>query len=114
MRCCSGSPETLQIAQGKLFILWNIVLEKYLALFDTIFFVLRKKQNQISFLHVYHHIVTCLLVTWIGAAPDLSAVFAGDCVYNYIRWYRLREDDESTDILCFFRRQHSCSLHHFL
>ncbi|KAF8795261.1 hypothetical protein HNY73_003132 [Argiope bruennichi] len=42
------------------------------------------------------------------------AVFAGDCVYNYIRWYRLREDDESTDILCFFRRQHSCSLHHFL
>ncbi|XP_055931559.1 elongation of very long chain fatty acids protein 4-like [Argiope bruennichi] len=71
MRCYTGSPETLQIVQGKLFILWNIVLEKYLALFDTIFFVLRKKQNQISFLHVYHHIVACLLVTWIGAAPDL-------------------------------------------
>ncbi|CAF4754769.1 unnamed protein product [Pieris macdunnoughi] len=28
---------------------------KYLDLLDTIFFVLRKKSNQISFLHIYHH-----------------------------------------------------------
>ncbi|XP_037942403.1 elongation of very long chain fatty acids protein 7 [Teleopsis dalmanni] len=30
-------------------------LTKYLDLFDTIFFVLRKKNRQITFLHVYHH-----------------------------------------------------------
>lgn len=28
---------------------------KLLDLFDTVFFVLRKKSNQISFLHLYHH-----------------------------------------------------------
>jgi len=31
-------------------------LLKILDLFDTIFFVLRKKAQQISFLHVYHHV----------------------------------------------------------
>ncbi|XP_058978093.1 elongation of very long chain fatty acids protein 7-like isoform X2 [Musca domestica] len=30
-------------------------VSKYLDLLDTIFFLLRKKFNQISFLHVYHH-----------------------------------------------------------
>lgn len=28
---------------------------KILDLLDTIFIILRKKQNQVSFLHVYHH-----------------------------------------------------------
>ncbi|XP_073820612.1 very long chain fatty acid elongase 7-like [Musca autumnalis] len=35
-------------------------LTKYLDLFDTIFFLLRKKYNQISFLHVYHHALMIL------------------------------------------------------
>ncbi|CAG2116605.1 unnamed protein product [Medioppia subpectinata] len=30
---------------------------KLIDLFDTIFFVLRKKSNQITFLHVYHHFI---------------------------------------------------------
>ena len=32
---------------------------------DTIFFVLRKKNHQVSFLHVYHH-VTMFPIWWIG------------------------------------------------
>ena len=32
-----------------------------LCFFCQIFFVLRKKENQISFLHVYHHISMCIL-----------------------------------------------------
>lgn len=28
---------------------------RYLEFFDTFFFILRKKQNQVSFLHVFHH-----------------------------------------------------------
>ncbi|KPI98120.1 Elongation of very long chain fatty acids protein 4 [Papilio xuthus] len=36
-------------------------LAKQIDLLDTIFFVLRKKDNQVTFLHVYHH---CIMVTW--------------------------------------------------
>lgn len=31
------------------------LISKYFDLFDTIFFVLRKKQNQVTSLHLYHH-----------------------------------------------------------
>lgn len=38
---------------------------KVIDLIDTVFFVLRKKQNQVTFLHVYHHAGMVLLV-WHG------------------------------------------------
>lgn len=34
---------------------WLYYMCKIIELLDTVFFVLRKKQNQISFLHLYHH-----------------------------------------------------------
>lgn len=34
---------------------------KYCELFDTVFFILRKKFNQASFLHVFHHAIMCTL-----------------------------------------------------
>ena len=34
---------------------WFYFLTKFFDLFDTIFFVLRKKNNQITLLHLYHH-----------------------------------------------------------
>ncbi|XP_015366755.1 PREDICTED: elongation of very long chain fatty acids protein AAEL008004-like [Diuraphis noxia] len=34
---------------------WVYFFSKVLDLLDTIFFVLRKKQNQVTFLHIYHH-----------------------------------------------------------
>ncbi|KAF5298126.1 hypothetical protein FQA39_LY02550 [Lamprigera yunnana] len=40
-------------------------LLKLVDLFDTVFFVLRKKYSQITFLHVYHHAGMCIL-TWVG------------------------------------------------
>ncbi|XP_055371571.1 elongation of very long chain fatty acids protein 7-like [Condylostylus longicornis] len=40
-------------------------LFKILDLLDTIFFVLRKRYKQITFLHVYHHLGICFGV-WIG------------------------------------------------
>ncbi|XP_045502341.1 elongation of very long chain fatty acids protein AAEL008004-like [Colias croceus] len=42
---------------------------KVIDLLDTVFFVLRKKQNQVSFLHVYHHFgmvaVAWGMVKWV-------------------------------------------------
>ncbi|XP_046733761.1 elongation of very long chain fatty acids protein 7-like [Diprion similis] len=40
-------------------------LSKLSELLDTVFFVLRKKERQISFLHLYHHTLM-LWTTWIG------------------------------------------------
>lgn len=34
---------------------WLYYMCKITELLDTVFFVLRKKQNQVSFLHLYHH-----------------------------------------------------------
>ncbi|XP_014209554.1 elongation of very long chain fatty acids protein AAEL008004 [Copidosoma floridanum] len=37
---------------------WWYFFAKITELLDTVFFVLRKKFNQVSFLHVYHHTIT--------------------------------------------------------
>lgn len=53
-------------------------LAKISELLDTIFFVLRKKQNQITFLHLYHHSVMPL-ISW-GCTkyyPGGHSVFIG-------------------------------------
>ncbi|XP_011877661.1 PREDICTED: elongation of very long chain fatty acids protein AAEL008004 [Vollenhovia emeryi] len=39
---------------------WWYFFSKITELLDTVFFVLRKKQNQISFLHVFHHSITAV------------------------------------------------------
>ncbi|KAG8444847.1 hypothetical protein GDO86_009849 [Hymenochirus boettgeri] len=45
--------------------LWWYYISKGIEYFDTLFFIMRKKFNHISFLHVYHH---CSMFTlwWIG------------------------------------------------
>jgi hypothetical protein len=40
------------------------ILLRIIEFIETIIFVLRKKQNQISFLHVYHHIST-IIIFWV-------------------------------------------------
>ena len=44
---------------------WIFLMTKYIEFADTIFFVLRKKQSQITTLHVVHHSVVPISV-WIG------------------------------------------------
>lgn len=39
-------------------------LSKIIELLDTVFFVLRKKNQQISFLHVWHHAFMCISMWW--------------------------------------------------
>ncbi|KAL9978567.1 hypothetical protein ACROYT_G016100, partial [Oculina patagonica] len=36
-------------------------LSKFVEYLDTFFFILRKKNNQVTFLHVYHHASMCVL-----------------------------------------------------
>nr|XP_014354043.1 PREDICTED: elongation of very long chain fatty acids protein 4-like isoform X2 [Latimeria chalumnae] len=44
---------------------WWFFFSKVIELLDTIFFILRKKFSQVTFLHVYHH-ATMILNWWLG------------------------------------------------
>lgn len=44
---------------------WLYFMTKIIELVDTVFFVLRKKMNQVSFLHLYHHAMMPVC-GWIG------------------------------------------------
>ncbi|XP_004530051.1 elongation of very long chain fatty acids protein 7 [Ceratitis capitata] len=66
-------------------------LSKLTEFADTIFFVLRKKSSQITWLHVYHHSVTPL-ETWVlvkflaggnATFPNLLNNFVHVCMYFY-------------------------------
>lgn len=46
---------------------------KFLDMFDSIFFVLKKKFGHLSFLHVFHHGIMPLM-TWIGPRYEKSKV----------------------------------------
>ncbi|XP_030625074.1 very long chain fatty acid elongase 2 isoform X1 [Chanos chanos] len=72
-------------------VLWWYYFSKLIEFLDTIFFVLRKKNNQITFLHVYHHasmfnIWWCVL-NWIPCGqsffgPTLNS-FIHVLMYSY-------------------------------
>ncbi|KAL7016251.1 hypothetical protein ACKWTF_009976 [Chironomus riparius] len=47
----STNPSAIRMARA----VWLYYMAKIVELLDTVFFVLRKKQSQVSFLHVYHH-----------------------------------------------------------
>lgn len=53
-------------------------MAKLSELLDTVFFVLRKKDNQVTFLHVYHHTLMAL-ITWVSLKyePNFTPVFLG-------------------------------------
>ncbi|XP_075210772.1 very long chain fatty acid elongase 7-like isoform X2 [Lycorma delicatula] len=57
---------------------YTYYISRVIDLLDTIFMILRKKFNQVSFLHVYHHSVMILL-GWIftAYAPGGHAVYFG-------------------------------------
>ncbi|XP_054012047.1 elongation of very long chain fatty acids protein 7-like [Hylaeus anthracinus] len=57
----SYDPESLRMARW----IWRLLMLKVFELSDTVIFILRKKYNQASFLHVYHHTSTVLL-SWIA------------------------------------------------
>ncbi|XP_048458078.1 ELOVL fatty acid elongase 8b [Rhincodon typus] len=57
---------------------WWFFFSKVIELMDTIFFILRKKYNQITFLHVYHH-GTMIFNWWAGVkyVPGGQSFFIG-------------------------------------
>nr|KAG5709168.1 hypothetical protein BaRGS_028624 [Batillaria attramentaria] len=69
----SDNPDSLRLAAA----VWWYYFSKIIEFADTTFFVLRKKTNQITFLHLYHH-TSMPLLWWIGThyAPGGEAYFS--------------------------------------
>ncbi|CAH1407423.1 unnamed protein product [Nezara viridula] len=70
----SDHPTSLSIA----FNVWIYFMVKVMDLLDTVFMVLRKKERQISFLHVYHH-TGMVMSGWIATkyVPGGHVVLVG-------------------------------------
>nr|BBF94982.1 elongation of very long chain fatty acids protein 2 [Orthetrum albistylum] len=71
---------------------WTMVI-KLMELLETVFFILRKKPEQASFLHLYHHVST-LLFSWIavkyvpGGMPTLYVLLnCGVHVIMYLYYF---------------------------
>lgn len=64
---------------------------KLFDLLDTVFFVLRKKSSQITFLHVVHHMIMPM-TTWVGMkyvprTPTLMTMVANSFVHVIMYYY---------------------------
>lgn len=57
----STNPLAMRMAR----VCWWFFFSKIIELSDTLFFILRKKNNQVTFLHVYHH-ATMIFNWWLG------------------------------------------------
>jgi elongation of very long chain fatty acids protein 4 len=82
-----SSPNGLRMG----FLIWVHYNNKYVELLDTLFMALRKKDNQISFLHMYHHVLLIwawFLVCKFGCGGDayfgaLANSFVHVVMYGY-------------------------------
>ncbi|KAK4875912.1 hypothetical protein RN001_012334 [Aquatica leii] len=76
----SNTEEAIELTR----FVWFYFIIKIVDLFDTVFFVLRKKYSQITFLHVYHHAGMCLL-TWTGTkyVAGGHGLFIG-CINSFV------------------------------
>jgi len=73
--CNEYSPESTGVAS----ILWVFYVSKVFDFLDTVFIVLGRKWEQLSFLHVYHH-VSIFLIYWM----NINVGYDGDIYLTII------------------------------
>ncbi|KAK3930366.1 Elongation of very long chain fatty acids protein AAEL008004 [Frankliniella fusca] len=82
----STDPQALRMAGA----VWWYFAFKIIELLDTVFFVLRKKNNQLSFLHMYHHTMMPVCA-WVGTkfAPGGHGTFIGlvNCLVHVVMYF---------------------------
>ncbi|XP_050542565.1 elongation of very long chain fatty acids protein-like [Daktulosphaira vitifoliae] len=73
----SNDPMSIHIAS----LVWWTKLLKLTEYIETVFFVLRKKQNQISALHIYHHVSTYMII-WMSTRINPGGVVRIPVILN--------------------------------
>lgn len=73
----SDDPTALYAAK----LVWWTTILKLSEFIETVFFVLRKKQNQVSGLHIYHHITTFFLI-WIASRINPGGIVRIPVILN--------------------------------
>lgn len=73
----SDDPTALYAAK----LVWWTTILKFSELIETVFFVLRKKQNQVSALHIYHHVTTFFLI-WISTRINPGGIVRIPVILN--------------------------------
>ncbi|XP_055848566.1 elongation of very long chain fatty acids protein 7 isoform X2 [Episyrphus balteatus] len=70
----SNTPKAIRVASG----CWWYFFSKFTEFFDTFFFVLRKRYDQVSTLHVIHHGIMPMSVWWgVKFTPGGHSTFFG-------------------------------------
>jgi len=90
---CNNLPPHSSYADDLLDGAWWYIFSKIVELLDTVFFVLRKKQSQVSFLHVYHHSIM-LVISWsylkfFPGEQGAVAGFVNTAVHSVMYFYYL-------------------------
>ncbi|XP_069697698.1 very long chain fatty acid elongase 7-like isoform X2 [Periplaneta americana] len=75
--CEPVDPSNKPLAVGMARWVWLLYLTKIFDLFDTVLFILRKKDNQVTFLHVLHHTMTLTVGTYLARITP-----GGQCVLD--------------------------------
>ncbi|XP_072245757.1 elongation of very long chain fatty acids protein 1b [Leuresthes tenuis] len=83
----SDSPQALRMVR----VAWLFWFSKIIELMDTIFFVLRKKHSQVTFLHIFHHSLMPWTWWWgVTYAPGGMGSFhamVNSCVHVIMYFY---------------------------
>ncbi|XP_017836537.1 elongation of very long chain fatty acids protein F-like [Drosophila busckii] len=91
-RCMETFPQGHQHKNLERYVHYAYFINKILDLLDTVFFVLRKNYRQISFLHVYHHIMMVTIcygiMRFYGTGGHFNAVgMVNSLVHTFMYFY---------------------------
>ncbi|XP_076120990.1 elongation of very long chain fatty acids protein 1a [Alosa pseudoharengus] len=76
----SSSPQALRLIR----VCWLFYFSKYIELMDTVFFVLRKKHSQVTFLHIFHHSFMPWTWWWGITLTPASGMGTFHCMVNAV------------------------------
>ncbi|XP_073976523.1 very long chain fatty acid elongase 4-like isoform X2 [Rhodnius prolixus] len=83
--------EDTPYSQETIRLIWMYTTTKLVDLLDTVFFVLRKKNNKVSFLHLYHHtgmvLLTWSCIKWLPGGHDLFIGYINLFVHTFMYLY---------------------------